>query len=125
MDNLLYSLLNSYFIALSNFGYVEYNKVYDLIYLTAVQDLTRSDYDGFLSEEDYTTIQKALYKLFGTSCMLTSPKQDSLDTIYLDSSSRLATETEKLKDVVDDIKRTTVVKTKDTSSTIEIDDIIL
>lgn len=125
MDDILYNSLNNYFLTLSNLGYVKYNKVNNLLYLIAVQELTSSDYDGFLLEEDYRIIQNALYKIFGTSCVLSPADRGSIDTIYLDSSSRLATETERLKDMVEEVIKTKVVKTKDSSSVIEIDDIVL
>lgn len=107
MNELLYNVLNKYFSTLSNLGYVNYNKVYSLLFLSMIQELTSTDYSGFLNENDYMSIQKAIYNI-----MIVFPEQTELDTIYLDSASRIASETDKLKELVDDIKSTVVVKTR-------------
>lgn len=125
MNDLLYSILNKYFLSLSTLGYVNYNKVYALLFLSIIQELTSTDYDGFLTEDNYMSIQKAIYNI-----MIVFPEQaelntvTELDTIYVDSASRLASETYKLKEAVEDIKSTVVVKTKDTNQ-IEVQDITL
>jgi hypothetical protein len=119
MNDLLYSILNKYFLSLSTLGYVNYNKVYALLFLSMIQELTSTDYDGFLTEDNYMSIQKAIYNI-----MIVFPEQTELDTIYVDSASRIASETYKLKEVVEDIKSTVVVKTKDTNK-IEVQDITL
>lgn len=122
MDEILYSALNKYFLALSNLGYVKYNNVYKILFLIAVQELIINDYNRLQNEDDCRSIQNAIYKVFGTSCIITFPKGYNSDIIYSESSSNV---TKELIDTIERMKKEVVVKTKNDGVGIEIADIVL
>ena len=74
MDEIVYNSIVRYFSALSNLGYVSYEDVNSLLFLTAIQEFIYKDFRGFINEDDYREIEKALYKVFGTSCLVPYPE---------------------------------------------------
>ena len=73
MVNYLYETLCKYFGHLCNTGYMKQSEVNKVLFLCAIQKLIDCDFRGFLDEQDYDLISKALYKLYGTSCLLPYP----------------------------------------------------
>lgn len=54
--------LNNYFIALSQFGYKNYDDVYKLLALLFLEELL-TDFRGFVTEDDIRTISRVIYCL--------------------------------------------------------------
>lgn len=74
MDEILYDSITRYYATLSNVGYVSYDDMQGLLFLSAVQEFVYKDFKGFITEADYREIEKALYKVFGTSCLVPYPE---------------------------------------------------
>lgn len=74
MDEIIYDSILNYFSTLSNLGYINYNDVYKLLFLVAIRDFIYNDFWEYISEEDYREIEKSLYKIFGTSCLIPYPE---------------------------------------------------
>lgn len=74
MDNITFEALHKYYSFLSVTGYKNYSGVYKLLVLAILKDLIYNDFRGCLNKEDYHTISKFLYSLFGTDCLLPYPK---------------------------------------------------
>lgn len=74
MDNLIYTALERYFNSLSKFGYKSYDEVYKLIALIFITELLNSDCKYFISEDDYKSIQKTLYCLYRSTCLIPLPE---------------------------------------------------
>lgn len=104
---------------------MNYKNVYDILFLIAIQELTFNDYEGFLTEDDYRIIQRALYKVFGTSCVIPFPKHCSnMNTPYLNDISNLVHRVTKAEEEIEQIRNTKVIKPKDDTQ-YEINDIDL
>lgn len=67
------SAINKYFHTLSNLGYKKDSEVNSLIVLLFIEELLCGPMAQFITEQDYNTIDKALYCLYGTSCMIPYP----------------------------------------------------
>lgn len=65
--NLSYEALHRYFTRLTQFGYMKYSDVYDLLVLLYVQEIA-DNYD--LSVGEQSIVDKALACLQGNSCMI-------------------------------------------------------
>lgn len=74
MVNYVYKALCKYFAHLCHTGYMSQDAVDKLLILTFIQRMVDCDFRGYLNEEDYNKINKALYKLYGTSCLLSYPE---------------------------------------------------
>lgn len=77
--------LNRYFNTLKVFGYKSYGQVDKLLILLLIEELLNSTYKFFITEEHYKIIDKALYCLFGTTCLIPYPEFINEDTIFLDT----------------------------------------
>lgn len=75
--------VNKYFHTLSNLGYKKDKEVNSLIILLFLEEFLCSSMAQFITEQDYNTIDKALYCLYGTSCMIPYPdyKKTYIDVI--------------------------------------------
>lgn len=75
--------VNKYFHTLSNLGYKKDKEVNSLIILLFLEEFLCSPMAQFITEQDYNTIDKALYCLYGTSCMIPYPdyKKTYIDVI--------------------------------------------
>lgn len=69
-NNMVYIGICNYFQTLSTFGYKSYGEVNKLITLLFIEDLLRSSF----SEDDYRTITRVLYCLFGSTCLIPYPE---------------------------------------------------
>lgn len=65
--------VNKYFHTLSNLGYKKDIEVNSLIVFLFLEELLCGSMSQFITEKDYSTIDKALYCLYGTSCILPYP----------------------------------------------------
>ena len=86
MDKILYEAITRYFNALSSLGYISYNSVDKLLFLTVIQELIYKDFRALITEEDYRNVDKALYCIFGTSCLIPFPQfcsNNSIDRLHL------------------------------------------
>ncbi len=114
MNNVLYTSLIRYFSALSNLGYISYNEVTKLLFITIVQELIYKDFMGIITEDDYREIEKALYKIFGTSCLVPFPNycnNTDMNKLHLGDISELAYRIDYNKQAIEEIKNIKVVKT--------------
>ena len=80
--NQVHTALSNYFKALSQFGYKKDSDVEKLLVFIGIEELVTGDMRQFITEEDYRAIEKALYCLYGTSCLLPYPTFSSLDSMW-------------------------------------------
>lgn len=73
METYIFTRLDHYFHTLSALGYYPERDVNRLLFLIHTHKMTREDYQGLLSPEDYRHIEQAIYRLFG-DCLLPFPK---------------------------------------------------
>lgn len=71
--NDVYKALNSYFNTISVTGYKKDIEVYKLLIFLYLETLLYDSSVGMVSEKDYNDIIKALYCIYGTSCMFPYP----------------------------------------------------
>lgn len=76
-----YEALDRYFKSLHTFGYMPYNNVNKLISFLIIEELFRL-YNDFITEEDFKIITKALYCLYGSTCMIDFPTCNYSPDIY-------------------------------------------
>lgn len=74
MENIVNESLGRYFNALSKFGYKSYADVDKLLILIFIQELLDSDCRSFITEDEYLIIHKALYCLYGSTCLIPYPE---------------------------------------------------
>lgn len=72
MDNMIYNILNNYFNALTNTGYKSYNSVEKILALICIQEFL-DEFKCYISDEDYSRINKALTCLYGSDCLIPYP----------------------------------------------------
>lgn len=92
MDEITFEAVNKYFTHLSNVGYFSQSNVDKLLLLTFIQEMIDNGFRGLISEEDYDYINKALYCLYGSSCIIPYPDYYNTKrrgTIYIGSISGL------------------------------------
>lgn len=124
MDNVLYTTISRYFNILSKFGYVNYNEVYNILYLMLIRDFIYNDFYGYITEDDYRYIERSLYCLFGKSCLISYPEYLNLDSISeLAYMMKSECDISKVIDDVSKIKKTKVIKGD--SAEEEIPDIVI
>ena len=102
---------------LSKFGYVNYDEVYNILYLILIRDFIYNDFYGYITEDDYRYIERSLYCLFGKSCLIPYPEYLTMNNLNLGSISELAYMMKKNKediskviDNINEIKKTRVIK---------------
>ena len=89
MDNVVYESIKRYFTSLSMFGYKSYNDTYKLLYIISIRDFIYNDFRELITEDDYRIIEKSLYNVFGTTCLLPYPGSQRASSISLFSSKNL------------------------------------
>lgn len=102
--------INKYFHSLSNLGYKKDKDVNNLIAYLFIEELLCGPMSQFITDADYNSIDKALYCLYGTSCMIPYPdyKRTHIDSIrpvpdeyrILESGILRKTETDNVRTVV-------------------------
>lgn len=93
MDNIVYNSIKRYFNALSVLGYKSYNDTYKLLYVISIRDFVYNDFMGMITEDDYRIIERSLYNVFGTTCLLPYPqfcKSKGMNKLHLGSVTELA-----------------------------------
>ena len=73
MDSFVYNAYDRYFQTLKKVGYMKQKNVESLLVLNFYYHLLYHDYRGYVSKEDYHTIEKALNCLYGTNCLIPYP----------------------------------------------------
>lgn len=73
MDEFVYKATSDYFHALEKLGYLSKDKVDSLLVLLFYYNLIYKDYRGFIKEEHYHIIEKALNCLYGVNCLIPYP----------------------------------------------------
>lgn len=104
MDEMTYQAISKYFTHLSNVGYFNQSNVNKLLLLTFIQELVDYDFRGLISEEDYNDINKALYCLYGSSCLIPYPDYYNTKrrrTMYIGSISELTHRVEALEESIE------------------------
>lgn len=113
MDNIVYDSIVRYFSALGSLGYVSYEDVNNLLFLVAIQEFIYRDFRGFINEDDYREIEKALYKVFGTSCLVPYPNycnNTDMNKLHLGDISELSHRVSVNEEDIKEIQSTKVVK---------------
>ena len=98
MDEFIYNSLLHYFSALCKTGYYKQGDVNKLIVLIYLNTLLTEDFRGYVSEEDYATIEKALNCLYGTSCLIPYPEYKKMGNLKLGDLTELAQRVKTLED---------------------------
>ena len=106
MDEYVYRALMGYFHVLEKTGSYSYKKVEHLLILLFYYDLMYNDFRGYLCEEDYNLIDRALNCLYGETCLIPYPDYLKMGRLHLGDISELATRVRHLED-------TNVLKTID------------
>ena len=107
MGNITFNTLSKYFTNLANTGYRKNSDVMRVLLLSHINKLLNNDFRGFITEEDYKKIERALYCLYGSSCLI--PYPDYYNTknqrvMYNGSMSELAYRVIKAEEKVEEIK---------------------
>lgn len=71
MDKFLYTALYNYFKYLGNYGYLSYERIKRLLYLSYTEELLRT-HPEFMTEEEHQTIVTTINCIAGTDCLLPS-----------------------------------------------------
>lgn len=90
MDRIIYESLNRYYHTLESIGYISDVHTKKLLVLCFYKDFITNDYKNTLSKDDYMSIEKALYCLYGTSCLIPYPDYLKMNKIYLGQLSELS-----------------------------------
>lgn len=114
MDDVLYESLSRYFKVLSHLGYRRYDDVYKLIFLAAVEEFVYHDFYGQITEDDYRKIERALYCVLGSTCLIPYPafckNKKTMDKLSLGTVTQLVNRIKAAEKNIEDIKKTKVVK---------------
>lgn len=73
ITNDAFNAVSRYFHTLSNLGYKKDKDIDSLIVYLFLEELLYGSMSQFITETDYNIINKALYCLYGTSCMIPYP----------------------------------------------------
>ena len=114
MDELIYSAITKYYNVLGKTGYYKYSSVLSLLLLCFYRDFTLKDYRGLLSRADYSVIERALYCLFGTNCLIPYPDYLKMGKLHIGEMTEMA---QRIKAVED----TDVLKALDSDETLQSD----
>lgn len=90
MDKVLFDSLCRYFATLARVGNVSYNSVAKLLVLMFYKHFIYEDYRGNLSKKDYSTIEKALDCLFGSTCLIPYPNYLEMGKLRLGDMTEMA-----------------------------------
>lgn len=118
MDEILYNSIVKYFSSLKEVGYVSYDDMQSLLFLSAVQEFVYKDFRGFITENDYREIERALYKVFGTSCLVPYPEycnNNSMNKLHLGDISEISYRIHRDNSIVKAVKqlqKTGIIKTQ-------------
>ena len=71
-----------YFNALTQFGYKKQGDVDRLIIYNFIEEMLTGEMREFIKESDYRTIERALYCLYGSSCLIPYPQYVNDDNLF-------------------------------------------
>jgi hypothetical protein len=74
--------LDYYFNALVQFGYKNQEDVNKLLVYLFIEEFLNGEMRIFITNQDYRTIQEALYCLYGNTCLIPFPKQYGHDNLF-------------------------------------------
>lgn len=97
MDNFVYNTFETYFQTLEKFGYMNKKSVDSLLILDFLYNLTAHDYRGYITREDYHTIEQALNCLYGSTCLIPYPDYLKMGKLRLGEMTELAERTKNLE----------------------------
>lgn len=118
MDDLLYNSCLRYFTSLGNYGYQSEADVKKLLFYVYIQELVNTT-SIVISEEDYKTIENALYNMYGTTCLMPYPDYCERPMYaHLGDIAELSKRVATAEDEIDALQETRVVK-PDTSDIVE------
>lgn len=72
MDDLLYNALSKYFAKLANFGYSDDVEIKKILFYCFINELVNTP-SIVITQEEYTELEKALYCIYGTTCLIPYP----------------------------------------------------
>ena len=125
MDDALYESCLRYFTSLANFGYRSETDVKKLLFYVFIQELVNTT-SIVIPKEDYMHLERALYSLYGTTCLMPYPDYcENPMTAHLGDIVELSYRVERLEEDVNDINNTMVVKPETDQTIEEVDDIVL
>lgn len=73
MGNIIFEVLGRYFNTLANIGYRKNSDVIRIFLLSYINKLLNNDFRGYITEEYYRKIERTLYCLYGSSCLIPYP----------------------------------------------------
>lgn len=82
IDKVLSTSLDRYFVTLSQFGYKEYCSVTKLLVLSYIEEMLYNETWSPVPEKDYRDMDKALYCLYGNSCLIPYPEYINNDSLF-------------------------------------------
>ena len=97
MDDYVYTSVNWYFHVLEKTGYVSQPDVNALLVLIFFYDFTYRDYRGYISRDDYKTIERAMNCLYGKSCLIPYPDYLKMGKLKLGEVSEILSRTKALE----------------------------
>lgn len=68
----LQDALKRYFRSLSHLGYVPYDKVYELLIVSHIEELLTGPMSFYINEKDYMLLTRCLYRVYGR-CLIPYP----------------------------------------------------
>lgn len=98
--------INNYFNNLKNVGYRKQSDVNKLFLYTTIQELLDNDFRGYITEDDYKSINNALYCLYGSNCLIPFPEYHNYKikrTMYKGSMSEIAHRLEAIENINNNI----------------------
>lgn len=81
IDIITEEAIKRYFNSLFKFGYKKYADVDRLLVLIFLNDCLSYDYLGFITEDDYRNIMRAISVLTRNTCLIDFPSYDTYDNI--------------------------------------------
>lgn len=112
MVNDVYNSIVKYFNNLANTGYRKQSDVNRLFLYSEIQELLNNDFRGLISEEDYKDISKALYCLYGSTCLIPYPNYFNTKNskiMHIGNMSELVYRIEKFEKFINTISESVVV----------------
>ena len=98
MDNFVYNAYDTYFQTLGKLGYMKQKNVDSLLVLDFFYNLIYHDYRGYISKEDYHTIELALNCLYGTNCLIPYPDYLKMGKLHLGEMTEVLQRTKALEE---------------------------
>ena len=98
MDEILYSVLSSYYNVLEKKGYMSFSHAQKVLVLIFYRDFCYKDYRGRLSKEDYRLIEKVLDCLWGSTCLIPYPDYLKMSKLCLGEMTEMAQRIKNLED---------------------------